>query len=98
MDDRDAKPAGSGDVRHLILDRGRDDQRRAVVGDPAPVLWEHAHAEALELGAAGGALAAVERPVAAARPAPAHHLELGERAHPAAPEPRVVEAPRAARI
>ena len=59
---------------------------------PLPSCGMHRDAEPLELLAQAGALAAVERPVAAADDAAHHRLELGERAHAGAAEPRIVKA------
>ena len=98
MNDGNVERASRDDVRHLIFDRRRDDERGAVGTEPAPVLRQHLDAEPLELGAQGRALAAVEGAVAAARFAAGHRLELGERAHAGAAEPRVVEAAFAARV
>ena len=38
VDDRNAERARRGDVGHLLLDRGRDDERGAVGAEPAAVL------------------------------------------------------------
>src|SRR4029077_12688457 len=98
VDDGDALRARRGEVRHLFLDRGRDDERRAAVGDAAPVLGHDFDAEALKLRTKLGALAAVEGAIAAAD-APAHHrLELRKRAHAGTAKPRVMESSRALRI
>ena len=78
-------------VRHLLLDRGRDDQCRAIGANPAAVLRVYGDAERFELWPQPRALAAVEGPVAAARFAAGHRLELGERAHAGAAEPGVVK-------
>ena len=98
MNDGNAMLARRGDVRHRLFDRRRDHQCGAVRTKAAAVLRQHGDAETLELGAQVVALAAVERAVAAARPAAGHHLELGERAHAGAAEPGVVKAAAAPRI
>ena len=51
MDDGQAELARVGDVGHLILDRGRDHERRAVGADAAAVLRVDRDAEPLELRA-----------------------------------------------
>ena len=95
VDDRHAEFARSGHVRHMLLDRGRDDQCRAVGGNPAAVLRVYGDAERFELRPHPRPLAAVEGPVAAARFAAGHRLELGKRAHARTAETGVVKPPLA---
>ena len=98
VNDGNAEVACPGDIGDMLLDRGRDHERGAVVVDSASVLRVDDDAEPFELGARGASLAAVEGALAAARPAARHHLELGERAHAAASEAGVVESAWAAGI
>ena len=92
VDDGNAELARYRDVRHVLLDRGRDHERRAIGADPAPVLRQDGDAERLELCTQARALATIEGPVAAARSAAGHRLELRERAHAGPGKPRIVEA------
>ena len=98
VEDGDAFRPRGGNVRHLLLDRGGQNQRRAVFGETAAILGQHRDAETLELAAELAALATVEGTIAAAGPAANHHLELRERAHARAAEARVMEAARTLRI
>ncbi len=87
VQDRDAGRACGRDIRHLIFDRGGDDEARAWpelrAGERA-VLRDDDHAGALELCAQVGVLPQVEGAIAAAGAGAAQHLEQGQRAHAAA--------------
>ena len=98
MDDGHAKLARPRHVGHMILDRGRDHERGAIGADPAPVLRVDGDVERLELCTETPAFAAIEGPVAAARSAAGHRLELRERAHAGPGKPRIVEAAAPLRI
>ena len=98
MDDGNACPLGRHHIGHLLLDRGRDDERGAIGAETRAVLRQDDDAEALELGPQLGPLAVIEGAVAAARMAALHDLDLGERAHARAAEPRIMEAAGAERV
>ena len=92
MDDGNAGPLGRHHIGYLLFDRGRDDERGAIGAETRAVLRQDDDAEALELCPQLRPLALVEGAVAAARAAALHHLDLGERAHARAAEPRIMEA------
>ena len=98
MNDGNVLRPRRGEVRHVLLDCGGDDERRAIGAEPAAVLGLNRDAETLELGMQPFALAAVERPVAAADNASGHYLKLGERTHAGAAKTCIVKAPSAIRV
>jgi hypothetical protein len=49
MHDGQLSRLGRRDVGHGVLDRGRDDERAAVVAEAAAILRPHAHAEPFKL-------------------------------------------------
>ncbi|TMQ58838.1 MAG: hypothetical protein E6K72_02160 [Candidatus Eisenbacteria bacterium] len=71
VNDRDPMRARRREVRHLLLDRGRDHQGCAVVGQPRSVLGMDRDPEPFEGCTLIGPLAAVEGAIAPAHaPAP----------------------------